>query len=187
MHLRKKPMPTDIRGRKMAEKERKVEKLQYLTFFLSKDLFGISILKVREIMEFGGITHLPMMPDFIKGVINLRGKAVPVVDLSLRLGFGKGELTKKTCIVIVEINSEDGQIEVGLMVDSVDEVLELGMDQIEPPPRFGSTIRTDFIQGMGKIETKFVILLESDNILSLEEISLLEGAGKEGQEIIQPE
>lgn len=169
----------------MAETTWKEEEHQYLTFNLSGEKFGLNILKIREIIEYGGVTHIPMMPPFIKGVINLRGMAVPVIDLSLRLEKKACEISRLTCIVIVDIESEDGNVEVGWMVDSVDEVVEIPPDQVEPSPRFGATIRTDFISGMGKIEGNFVVLLDSNRVLSMEEISMIEGAYEKGKEILK--
>ncbi len=161
------------------------DKNQFLTFTLSEEIFGVSILQVKEIIEYGGVTPIPMMPEFIKGVINLRGFAVPVVDLANRLGRSISEITRKTCIIIVEIQGGGELVEIGLMVDGVDEVLALNSDQLEPPPRFGSSIRTDFIKGMGKIDGNFVVLLQPDNILSTEEINLIEGAAEKGESILQ--
>lgn len=160
------------------------EKNQYLTFKVGEETFGISIAHVKEIIEYGGVTPLPMMPKFIKGVINLRGTAVPVIELATRLGKESSEITRLTCILIVEIVHNDEQVDVGLMVDSVNEVLALAADQIEPPPKFGSSIRTDFIDGMGKINDDFVVLLRPDRVLTMEEMSLLEGASQKGQEIL---
>lgn len=171
----------------MVDKDWKVEQYQYLTFLLEDNMFGINILQVREIIEYGGVTQIPMMPDFIKGVINLRGSAVPVVDLSLRLGRKSCRVTKKTCIVIVEILGGEEQTDAGLLVDGVDEVLELAPDQVEPAPKFGSSIRTDFIHAMGKIGNKFIVLLDCNNILTLEELNILEGAKSQGSEIILSE
>lgn len=166
-------------------KNNQESKNQFLTFSLSDEVFGVSILQVKEIIEYGGVTPIPMMPEFIKGVINLRGLAVPVVDLASRLGRPSGEITRKTCIIIVEIQGGGELVEIGLMVDGVDEVLALSSDQLEPPPKFGASIRTDFIEGMGKIDDNFVVLLQPNNILSGEEISMIEGASEQGQQIIE--
>ncbi len=169
----------------MTETEWKEEEHQYLSFNLAEEKFALNILRIREIIEYGGVTQIPMMPAFIKGVINLRGMAVPVIDLPRRLGKRPCEINKRTCIVVVDIATDDGQIEVGWMVDSVDEVIEIPPDQVEPPPRFGATIRTDFIHGMGKIEGNFVVLLNSDNILSMEDLSVIEGASEKAMGIIK--
>jgi len=117
---------------------------------------------------------VPMMPSFIRGVINLRGSVVPVVDLSARFGRTKTEISHRTCIVIIEVQGEDSsKQDIGVMVDSVSEVLEIPRNEIEPPPAFGAKIRVDFIYGMGKIEGKFVIILDANKVLSVDELSML--------------
>ncbi len=147
---------------------------QYLTFMLGGEMFAIGILAIKEIIEYGNLTVVPMMPDFIRGVINLRGAVVPVIDLSARFGRKPSEITRRTCIVIIEIASDDGTQDVGVVVDAVNEVLEIPPDQIEPPPAFGARIRTDFIQGMGKIGERFVIILKVNSVLSIDDIATLE-------------
>ncbi|MGE5651393.1 MAG: chemotaxis protein CheW [Bacillota bacterium] len=146
---------------------------QYLTFMLGGEVFAIGILAVKEIIEYGGVTTVPMMPDCIRGVINLRGAVVPVMDLSSRFGRRATEVGKRTCIVIVEIEAGGEQQVVGVMVDAVNAVLEIPASQIEPAPSFGAKIRTDFIAGMGKVGGKFVILLNVDNVLSAQEVGAL--------------
>jgi purine-binding chemotaxis protein CheW len=150
------------------------EEQQYLTFLLGGDMFAIAILNIKEIIEFGNITEVPMMPGFIRGVINLRGSVVPVVDLSARFGRIRTEVSRRTCIVIIEVEgSDESRIDIGVMVDSVSEVLEIPRSEIEPPPAFGAKIRVDFIHGMGKVEGKFVIILNADKVLSVDELSML--------------
>lgn len=151
---------------------------QYLTFVSSGEVYGVSILVIKEILEYHDPTVVPMMPDFIKGVINLRGSVVPVIDLSLRLGKTTGEVTKRTCVVIIEIQHEDERMEIGVIVDAVNEVLDIMPENIELAPNFGAKIRTDFISGMGKVDEKFVILLNIELVLSVEELSMLESASK---------
>jgi len=147
---------------------------QYLTFLLCGEMFAIPILNIKEIIEFGSLTEVPMMPGFIRGVINLRGSVVPVVDLSVRFGRGKTEVSRRTCIVIIEVEGGDeNRQDIGVMVDSVSEVLEIPRSEIEPAPAFGARIRVDFIQGMGKIAGKFVIILNADKVLSVDELSML--------------
>jgi purine-binding chemotaxis protein CheW len=153
---------------------------QYLTFQLLGEVYGIGILSIKEILEYGELTHVPMMPESIRGVINLRGSVVPVIDLSTRLGKVKGETNKKTCIVILEIQHEEDIMDVGIVVDAVNEVLEIPPNEIEPPPSFGAKIRTDFITGMGKIQNKFVVLLNIEQVLSVEELSFLSQAVDDG-------
>jgi purine-binding chemotaxis protein CheW len=150
------------------------EEQQYLTFLLSGEMFAIVILNIKEIIEYGNLTEVPMMPSFIRGVINLRGSVVPVVDLSARFGRGKTEVSRRTCIVIIEVQGVDeSKQDIGVMVDSVSEVLEIPRSEIEPPPAFGAKIRVDFIYGMGKVANKFVIILNADKVLSVDELSML--------------
>lgn len=146
---------------------------QYLTFQLSGEIYGIGILSIKEILEYGELTHVPMMPESIRGVINLRGSVVPVIDLSTRIGKSKNDVSKKTCIVILEIQHEEDIMDLGIVVDAVNEVLEIPPDEIEPPPSFGAKIRTDFIAGMGKLDGKFVVLLNIEQVLSVEELSFI--------------
>ena len=148
---------------------------QYLTFQLAGEVYAIDILNIREIIEYGDITIVPMMPSFIAGVINLRGSVVPVIDLSIRFGGHSVDVTKRTSIVIVEVKDEDLQLEVGVIVDVVDEVLDISPKDIEPAPAFGTSIRTDFIAGMGKIDGNLLVLLNVENVLSIEELSVVNG------------
>ena len=149
------------------------ENKQCLAFMLSGEPFAIGILCIKEIIEYGSLTEVPMMPACIRGVINLRGAVVPVLDLALRFGKPSSAVSKKTCIVIVEIKADDECHVVGVVVDAVNAVLEIPLGEIEPPPAFGARIRTDFIEGMGKVNGHFVILLNVNTVLSLDEISLL--------------
>ncbi len=151
---------------------------QYLTFTLGGEMFALAILNVKEIIEFGTVTEIPMMPKFIRGVINLRGAVVPVIDLSCRFGGLPTQVDRRTCIVIVELNEGDDKHDVGIMVDAVSEVLEISATEIEPPPLFGAKIRTDFIEGMGKIEGRFVIILSVSKVLSSEEMAMLSQAAE---------
>jgi purine-binding chemotaxis protein CheW len=146
---------------------------QYLTFLLGGEMFAIPILNIKEIIEYGHLTPVPMMPAFIRGVINLRGSVVPVIDLSVRFGRQTRDITRRTCIVIIEIESEDGRQDVGVVVDTVSEVLEISEAQIEQPPSFGARIRADFIRSMGKINGKFVIILDVNHVLSIDEMAAL--------------
>ena len=146
---------------------------QYLTFSLAGEMFAVGILNVKEIIEFGHLTEVPMMPAFIRGVINLRGAVVPVIDLAARFGAKPTEVARRTCIVILEVIDQEAHSDIGIMVDAVSEVLEIPPGEIEPPPSFGAKIRADFISGMGKIAGKFVIILNINKILSTEEICTL--------------
>ena len=147
------------------------EEGQYLTFTLRGEMFAIGILNIKEILEYGSLTAVPMMPDFIRGVINLRGAVVPVVDLAARFGGRPSEVTKRTCIVIIEVSTGEGRQDIGVVVDAVSEVLEIPASEIEPAPGFGAKIRTEFIRGMGKVEGKFVIILDVDKVLSVDELA----------------
>ncbi|MEN9478917.1 MAG: hypothetical protein RLZZ298_312 [Pseudomonadota bacterium] len=149
---------------------------QYLTFALGSEMFAVGILNVKEIIEYGNLTEIPMMPAFIRGVINLRGSVVPVIDLAARFGGSQTEVGRRTCIVIVEVEDDDAKHDIGIMVDAVSEVLDIPGSEIEPPPAFGAKIRADFIFGMGKVAGKFVIILNINKVLSVEEIALLTGA-----------
>ena len=146
---------------------------QYLTFQLGGEMFAVGILNVKEIIEYGHLTEIPMMPAFIRGVINLRGAVVPVIDLAARFGGKTTQVARRTCIVILEVIDQDLRSDIGIMVDAVSEVLEIPAAEIEPPPSFGARIRADFISGMGKVAGKFVIILNIHNVLSIEEINML--------------
>jgi purine-binding chemotaxis protein CheW len=146
---------------------------QYLTFALGSELYAVGILHVKEIIEYGNLTEIPMMPAFIRGVINLRGAVVPVIDLAARFGGKPSSVQRRTCIVIVEMRSEDSKQDLGIMVDAVSEVLEIQGSEIEPPPAFGARIRADFIAGMGKVNSKFVIILDIQRVLSVDEMATL--------------
>ncbi|MBN8518640.1 MAG: chemotaxis protein CheW [Candidatus Accumulibacter sp.] len=146
---------------------------QYLTFLLGGEMFAVGILNVKEIIEYGQLTEIPMMPAFIRGVINLRGAVVPVIDLAARFGKTQSLIGKRSCIVIVEVCENDLRHDIGLLVDAVSEVIEIPASDIEPPPSFGARIRADFIHGMGKVAGKFVILLNIIKVLSVDEIAML--------------
>lgn len=162
------------------------ERNQYLTFQLGGEMFAIGILNIKEIIEYGSLTEVPMMPEFIRGVINLRGAVVPVLDLSARFGRKRTEVTRRTCIVIIEVETDDEKHDVGVVVDSVSEVLEIAGGEIEPAPSFGTRIRADFIHGMGKVNGKFVIILSVNNVLSLDDLALLEHAAGADMPVAEP-
>ena len=146
---------------------------QYLTFLLGGEMFAVGILNVKEIIEYGNVTEIPMMPAFIRGVINLRGAVVPVIDLAARFGGAQSTAGKRSCIVIVEVSEGEFRHDIGILVDAVSEVIEIPGSEIEPPPSFGARIRADFIQGMGKVAGRFVILLNIVKVLSVDEIAML--------------
>lgn len=151
---------------------------QYLTFTLAGETFAVGTLSVKEIIEYGQLTAVPMMPPSIRGVINLRGAVVPVIDLGARFGGLQTEVGRRTCIVILEVDHIDEQQVIGVLVDAVNEVLEIAPTQIEPPPSFGGHIRTDFILGMGKVGSRFVILLDIGRVLSVDELAALTQASQ---------
>lgn len=155
------------------EPDAQQEEAQYLTFLLGKEMFAFDILGIKEIIEYGSLTSVPMMPEFIRGVINLRGAVVPVVDLSARFGRAPSVATRRSCIVIIEAESEGEKQDIGVMVDAVSEVLEIPAAEIEPAPSFGVKIRADFINGMGKVKDKFVIILDAIKVLSVNEMAML--------------
>ena len=153
------------------------DEAQYLTFSLGGEMFAMGILGIKEILEYGNITTVPLMPPFVRGVINLRGAVVPVVDLSARFGRPHSEVTRRSCIVIIEAHAEGETQDVGLMVDTVSAVLEIPRREIEPAPSFGAKIRADFISGMAKMNDRFVIILNANRVLSLEEMAMLAEGG----------
>lgn len=156
------------------------EARQYLTFKLGNEIFGIDVAKVREVLDFTGITKIPRTPDFMSGVINLRGSVVPVVDLRLCFQMSKTERTRNTCIVVVEVLLEGESTVIGALADSVEEVIDLEPDQIQPAPKIGTQIRTDFIKGMGKRDSEFIMILEIDRVFSAEELSVVQGTEGSG-------
>jgi purine-binding chemotaxis protein CheW len=158
------------------------EQTQYLTFMLGTEMFAIGILAVKEIIEYSGITTVPMMPACIRGVLNLRGAVVPVLDLSLRFGRPEIIVSKRTCIIIVETESNGEQYVIGMVVDAVNAVMDIPASEIEPPPSFGAKVRSDFLHGMGKVNGKFVLLLNAQQVLSASEIGQITEAGIGGQE-----
>lgn len=146
---------------------------QYLTFRLAKETFAVDVAKVREILDFVAITKVPQTPDFMRGVINLRGSVVPVVDMKLKFGMEPTEKTVNTCIIVLEVSIENETTIVGALADSVQEVVELDPAQIEPPPRIGMRLNIDFIRGMGKLNDDFVMILDTDKIFSFDEGTVL--------------
>ena len=148
------------------------EQSQYLTFMLGGEVFAIGILAIKEIIEYDNVTAVPMMPECVRGVINLRGAVVPVIDLSVRFGRSVSQQTRRTCIVIVEVQAEGQERQVmGVIVDAVNEVLEIAGTEMEAAPSFGTQIRTDFIRGMGKVGNRFVIVLDVDVVLAGDDLA----------------
>jgi len=157
--------------RVMADKEGK-----YLTFSLADEEYGIGILKIKEIIGMMPITTVPQTPEFVKGVINLRGKVIPVIDLRLRFGMDAIDYTERTCIIVVEIDGSAGTVQIGIVVDAVSEVLNVNAEDVEETPTFGAKLNTDYILGMAKMEGGVKILLDIDQVLSEGELDLLEHA-----------
>jgi purine-binding chemotaxis protein CheW len=146
---------------------------QYLTFTLGDEVFAMDIRTVREIIQYGPMTTVPLMPGFVRGVINLRGSVVPVIDLQVRFGRAPADVGKKTCIVIFDTVRDDERVELGLLVEAVSEVIDIAPDAIEPPPNFGTAVRRDFIRGMGKVASRFIIILEPDRAFDVNEMAQL--------------
>jgi purine-binding chemotaxis protein CheW len=149
---------------------------KYLTFSMANEEYGIGILKIREIIGMMPITSVPQTPAFVKGVINLRGKVIPVMDLRLRFNMDSIDYNERTCIIVVEIFGQSATVQIGIVVDSVSEVLNIKQDEIEDTPTFGTSLNTDFILGMAKMEGGVKILLDIDQVLTGDELSLLEKA-----------
>jgi purine-binding chemotaxis protein CheW len=150
------------------------ETVQCLTFKLSEEIFAVDVAKVREILDFTSVTKVPQTPDFMRGVINLRGSVVPVVDMRLKFGMSGTEKTVNTCIIVMEISLDGETAVVGALADSVQEVLELEPDQIEAAPRIGTKLNTDFLVGMGKHNDTFIMILNIDKVFTFEEITIVQ-------------
>ncbi|MDT8990103.1 chemotaxis protein CheW [Curvibacter sp. APW13] len=144
---------------------------QFLTFSLSDEVFAMDIRTVREIIQHANMTVVPLMPDFVRGVINLRGAVVPVIDLQSRFGRDNSRMGKKTCIVIFDASNQGEKQELGLMVDAVSEVIDIADHNVEPPPTFGTSIAREFLRGMGKVEGDFIPIIDTDKALSLDEMA----------------
>jgi len=155
------------------------ETLQCLTFKLADEIFAVDVAKVREILDFSTVTKVPQTPDFMRGVINLRGSVVPVVDMRLKFGMTATVKTVNTCIIVMEIMLENETAVVGALADSVQEVLELEPENIEPAPRIGTKLNTDFLVGMGKHNESFIMILNIDKVFTLDELSAVtDGSGQ---------
>lgn len=150
--------------------------IQYLTFRLDNEVYALDITKVREVLDFTTITKVPKTPDFMRGVINLRGNVVPVLDLKLKFGLQKTEKTVSTCVIIAEIPIDGEDAVFGVLADSVQEVIDLEPAQTEPPPRIGTRLKTEFITGMGKRDDNFIIILDIDRAFSMDELSVVKDA-----------
>jgi purine-binding chemotaxis protein CheW len=152
---------------------------QYLTFFLAEEEYAVNIQKVKEIIEYSSITKVPKVPRWIRGVINLRGNVVPVVDLAVRFGMDERPTKKTTCIVIVEVQQETENTVMGVIADAVNQVIELNPGDIEQPPAFGTRVRLEYLAGMGKLGKKFALILNIDRVLSAAELLTVAGLQSE--------
>lgn len=153
---------------------------QYLSFQLSNEVFALDIAKIKEVLEYTKVTKVPQTPEMMVGVINLRGNVVPVIDLRLKFGMGKCERTVNTCIIIIEVTIDEEITQLGALVDSVKEVMTLDSNHIEPAPKIGTQLNTDYIKGMGKQNDEFIIILDIERIFSIEELSFVQDFVKEG-------
>ena len=152
---------------------------QYVTFSLGEELFGVEVSRTREILSLAPITKVPQTPNYLLGVINLRGQVEPVVDMRLKLGLLAGEDTDDTCIIVVEVQVDGEVITVGALSDAVREVLDIRADQIELPPRLGTRLKTEFIAGMGKVDDQFMILLNIDRIFNSDDLVVVHDTGQD--------
>jgi purine-binding chemotaxis protein CheW len=158
---------------------------QYLSFTLAEEIFALDISKVREVLEYTTVTKVPQMPRFMRGVINLRGGVVPVIDLRLKFGMSETERTVNTCIIIVEVDLDGETTVLGALADSVREVFELSPEDIEPAPKIGTRLRTEFLKGMGKKDDQFILILNIDKVFTMDELSMFSATGDqpEGEEV----
>jgi len=150
---------------------------QYLTFKLSEEIFAVDVVQVREILDYIKVTKIPQTPDYMCGVINLRGSVVPVIDMRLKFGMTKTEETVSTCIIVVEVKLDDDTLILGALVDSVQEVFELDPNDIEPAPKIGASFKAEFIKGMGKREDQFLIILDIDKVFTSQDILMVQNNG----------
>jgi len=151
---------------------------QYLSFKLGEEIFALDISKVREVLDFTTVTKVPQTPDYMRGVINLRGGVVPVVDLKLKFGMEETDKTVNTCVIIVEVNLEGDSVVLGALADSVQEVFDLKAEDIEPAPKIGTQLNTEFLKGMGKKNEEFILLLDIDKVFTTDEINMVQSMGE---------
>ncbi len=165
--------------------ESMTETTQYLTFKLEDEVYATTISQVREVLEYSKVTKVPRTPDYMRGVINLRGRVVPVLDLKLRFGMNRTEQTVNTCVIIVEVDMDGETMIIGALADSVQEVIELDASLIEPPPKIGTKLNTDFIRGMGKRDDKFIIILDIDRVFSAENLGAVRATMAEPETVAE--
>ena len=166
--------PADVSKESRASAALQILAGQYLTFDLSGERYGIPVLKIREIIQMMDVTRVPRTPSFVRGVVNLRGKVIPVIDARLVFGLESAADTQATCVIVTEVRRGDHDLVLGMIVDQVTEVTDIAAAAIEPAPDLGAQINTEFISGMGKVEKHVVILLDVDRVLALEEIALVD-------------
>ncbi len=156
----------------MSEEDQSTISNQYLTFVLDQEIYAFSISNVREVLQFDSVTKVPKTPDFMRGIINLRGSVVPVVDMRLKFGIGRVEKTVNTSVIVIEVTIDGESTMLGALADSVQEVIDLDTEDITPPPRLGTRLHIDFIRGMGKRDERFITILDLEKIFTLDELSL---------------
>jgi purine-binding chemotaxis protein CheW len=161
-----------------------IEVRPYLTFTLDEELFAVDVAKVREVLDYTVITKIPRTPEYMRGVINLRGSVVPVIDLRLKFGMSKTENKTDTCVIVLEIEMEEETVVLGALADSVQEVFELEPEQIDPAPRFGTKFKSDFLKGMGKKDEKFIMILEIDKVFTSEELLVMQESEQNATEAL---
>ena len=155
---------------------------QFLTFSLAEDTFAVDVLMAREILDYSEVTRVPQTPDYMLGVINLRSNVVPVIDMRLKFGMEDVEKTRDSCIIVMEVDVDGNPVVVGALADSVSEVLDLMPSQIEPPPRIGTRLNTEFIKGMGNLGEKFIIILDINKVFSTDELALVQAVSGTDEE-----
>ena len=154
---------------------------QFLTFGLGDDIFALDVIKAKEVLDFSEVTQVPQTPDYMLGVINLRGSVVPVIDMRRKFNMEVADRTRNSCIVVVEVDVDGEPVTVGALADSVREVIDLDSSQIEPPPRIGTKLNTEFIKGMGNLEDRFVIILDIDKVFSIDDLVMAKTLTEEDQ------
>ena len=158
---------------------------QFLTFGLGDDIFALDVIKAKEVLDFSEVTQVPQTPDYMLGVINLRGSVVPVIDMRRKFNMEVADRTRNSCIVVVEVDVDGEPVTVGALADSVREVIDLDPSQIEPPPRIGTRLNTEFIKGMGNLDDRFVIILDIDKVFSLDDLEFAQNVGEEIEAVVE--
>ncbi len=163
----------------------KTDASQFLTFRLAEDIFAIDVIMAKEVLDFADVTKVPQTPDYMLGVINLRGSVVPVVDMRLKFGMRETDMTRDSCIIVVEVDVEGEAVTVGALADSVQEVMDIEESQIEPPPRIGTKLNTEFIKGMGNLGEKFVIILDINKVFSADDLDFARNVSEETEAVAE--